>query len=76
MIIIRKPRFMRNSDSVMNLYLDVAKRFLELSILPTITVDERYEILKNAGQCLRKAAKAGGFFSVRSMQAYLESPKN
>lgn len=76
MLIIRKPRCMRNSDSIMHVYLDVAMRFIELSTVPTVTVEERYEILKNASDCLKKASKAGGFFSVRSMQAYLEAPKN
>lgn len=74
MLIIRKPRSMRSSDTVMNFYLDIAKHYTDLANLPIVTVEEKYEILKNATQCLKKAARSGGFFSVRGMQAWLERP--
>lgn len=73
---LRKPKLIRKSDIVMNVYLDAAKHFTELASVSTITVEEKYEVLKEAASCMKKASKTGGFFSIKGLQEYLESPKN
>lgn len=73
---LRKPKAIRKSDIVMNVYLDAARKFTELASMSTATVEEKYEVLKEAASCMKKASKAGGFFSIKGLQEYLEAPKN
>lgn len=61
--IFRKPKFMR-SDEVMATYIKVAYT-ISKELLKTDSVDERYELLKKIGECINKAAKAGGFLNTK-----------
>lgn len=69
-IIIRKPKFMR-SDIAMKGYIDVAASFSKEACRPELTPEQRYEMLRSAGECLNKAAKAGGFRNVRDLDKWL-----
>ena len=71
-IIIRKPKFMRNDVGMKN-YLDVATTITKEANRPELTLDQKVDFLKKAGECLNKAAKAGGFFSVGDMRKWLEN---
>lgn len=64
-IIIRKPKFMR-SDGIMKLYIDVAEAISKEACRPDLTPEQQFELLKKVGECLNKAAKAGGTFSTRN----------
>lgn len=70
-IIIRKPKFMR-SDSVMKTYIDVAATISEEAARPELTPEQQYEFLRKVGECLNKAAKAGGFRNVGDMCKWIE----
>lgn len=70
-IIIRKPKFMR-SDSVMKTYIDVAETISKEACRPELTPEQRYDFLKRVGECLNKAAKAGGFRNVGDMCKWME----
>ena len=70
-IIIRKPKFMR-SDSVMKTYIDVAESISKEAAKPELTPEQQYELLKKLGECLNKAAEAGGFRNVSDMQKWME----
>lgn len=65
-IIIRKPKFMRN-DEVMRSYLIVAATITKEACRPDLSQDARVDSLAMAGGCMKKAAKAGGFMSVKDM---------
>ena len=69
-IIIRKPKFMRN-DVGMKDYLNVAGILSKEANRSELTLDQQVTFLKEAGECLNKAAKAGGFFSVGDMHKWL-----
>ena len=70
-IIIRKPKFMR-SDGIMKLYIDVAEAISKEACRPDLTLEQQFELLKKVGECLNKAAKAGGFRSVGDMCKWIE----
>lgn len=69
-IIIRKPKFMRNDDA-MKTYLSVAATITKEAARPEMTPDQQVSFLKKAGECLNKAAKAGGFRNVGDMHKWL-----
>ena len=69
-IIIRKPKFMR-SDYVMKTYIDVAATITNEATRSEMTPDQQVSLLKKAGECLNKAAKAGGFRNVGDMHKWL-----
>jgi hypothetical protein len=73
-IIIRKPKFMR-SDRVMKTYIDVAETISTEACKPDLTPDQRYDLLRKVGECLNKAAKAGGFRNVSDMQKWMEAQR-
>ena len=68
-MIIRKPKFMRD-DSVMRTLIDVAAVFSTEACRPEITLEQKVYLLMEAGKCLNRAAKAGGFFSAKDMYKY------
>lgn len=70
-IIIRKPKFMR-SDNLMKIYIDVAETISKEACRPELTTEQSYYFLKRAGECLNKAAKAGGFRNVGDMHRWME----
>ena len=73
MIIIRKPKFLRN-DNAMVAYLTVAKS--QAMIAANLKKDaERLYWLEQSGIYIAKAAKAGGFFRVEDMCKYLDQQK-
>ena len=69
-IIIRKPKFMR-SDSVMRTYIDVAETISKEACRPELTPEQRYDFLKKVGECLNKAAEAGGFRNAGDMHKWM-----
>lgn len=69
--IIRKPKFMR-SDDAMKTYIDVAETISKEACRPDLTPEQQYEFLRKVGECLNKAAKAGGFRSVGDMCKWME----
>lgn len=73
MIIIRKPKFMR-SDAGMAAQLKVAEAQAIIS-KNTLKDEDKLYWLGEAGKSITKAAKLGGFFSVRDMCKYLDQQK-
>lgn len=73
MIIIRKPKFMR-SDAGMAARLEVAKAQAIIAENALKDEDKLYWF-GEAGKSITKAAKLGGFFSVRDMCKYLNQQK-
>lgn len=71
MIIIRKPKFMRSLLG-MRAYLHVAESYTHLASI-TNDADRRYEYLCASGELINKAAKAGGFFTVKDMIRWFDS---
>lgn len=74
-IIIRKPKFMRNDD-VMKTYINVAKSIAKCMDETECTSDQKYEMLKEVGECINKAAKAGGFLSTKDFNKWIFSQTN
>ena len=72
-IIIRKPKFMRKSDYVMKTYLNVAAIIMDEACEPDVTSEQKVKLLIKAGDCLNKAAKAGGFLNVTDMHKWIET---
>lgn len=70
-IILRKPKFMRD-DSAMKMYIDVANTISNEMCRPELTSSQRLELLCEIGNCIRNAAKAGGFRNVGDMHKYLK----
>lgn len=68
--IIRKPKFMR-SDEAMKAYLKAADIIYDEAFRPDIDPDQKYELMKKGCECFRKAAKAGGFFSIGDLHRWL-----
>lgn len=73
-IIIRKPSFMR-SDMVMRQYLDIAEAIANIMCESELTSDEQYELSKRLGECINKAAKAGGFLNTKDFIKWMEEQK-
>lgn len=73
MIIIRKPRFLRN-DNAMAAYLIVARSQATIAANSLKDADQLYW-LEQAGISITKAAKFGGFFMVEDMCKYLDQQK-
>lgn len=73
MIIIRKPKFMR-SDAGMAARLEVAKAQAIIAE-NTLKDEDKLYWFGEVGKSITKAAKLGGFFSVRDMCKYLEQQK-
>lgn len=73
MVIIRKPKFMR-SDAGMAAQLEVAKAQAIIA-KNTLKDEDKLYWLGEAGKSITKAAKLGGFFSVRDMCKYLDQQK-
>lgn len=71
-IIFRKPKFMRN-ESVMQTYIDVANAISKTIDDPKLELDQRYVLSKKMGECLNKAAKAGGFFRTKDFINWLDN---
>lgn len=64
-IIIRKPKFMR-SDAAMVAYVRCANACgKSLDTQDNLTLDEKYELARKIGECINKAAKAGGFLRTK-----------
>lgn len=74
-IIIRKPKFMRN-DTMMHIYIDVANVINEQACNPDLTPDQRYYFVRRMGECLNKAAKAGGFLRTKDFIRWMELHKD
>lgn len=73
MIIIRKPKFMR-SDAGMAAWLEVAKAQAIIAE-NTLKDEDKLYWFGEVGKSITKAAKLGGFFSVRDMCKYLDQQK-
>ena len=73
MIIIRKPKFMR-SDAGMATWLEVAKAQAIIAE-NTLKDEDKLYWFGEVGKSITKAAKLGGFFSVRDMCKYLDQQK-
>lgn len=73
--IIRLPKFLRN-DCLMKAWMDMAETISKEAARPEIDPTQRYELLKTAGQCINKAAKAGGFLRTKDFLDWLETHKN
>lgn len=73
MIIIRKPKFMR-SDAGMAAQLEVAKAQAIIAE-NTLKNEDKLYWFGEAGKSITKAAKLGGFFSVRDMCKYFDQQK-
>jgi hypothetical protein len=73
MIIIRKPKFMR-SDAGMAARLEVAKAQAIIAE-NTLKDEDKLYWFGEVGKSITKAAKLGGFFSVRDMCKYLDQQK-
>lgn len=71
--IIRKPKFMR-SDEGMKAYVEVAET-ISKELLKTDSIDEQHWLLNKIGECMNKAAKAGGFFSTKDFITWMNSKK-
>ena len=69
-LVFRKPEFMR-SDIAMREYLNVAEAILK-EVDKTQNIDERYYFMTRAFDCIKKAAKAGGFLSVDDLFKWLK----
>lgn len=72
-IILRKPKFMR-SDACMLAYIETAEAMSNCacSAVNSQDVDVAYEYMNKAGECLNKAAEAGGFFTTLDMLNWIE----
>lgn len=73
-IIIRKPSFMRN-DIAMKAYIEVADVISKEACRPDLSPEQRVEFLRICGECVNKAAEAGGFRNAGDMYKWLESQK-
>lgn len=73
MIIIRKPKFMR-SGAGMAARLEVAKAQAIIAE-NTLKDEDKLYWFGEVGKSITKAAKLGGFFSVRDMCKYLDQQK-
>ena len=73
-IIIRKPKFMRN-DEGMKAYIRVAESISE-EVGKADSIDEQYCLLKQMGECINEAARAGGFFSTEDFIKWMNLQKN
>ena len=69
-IIIRKPKFMRNDDG-MKTYLNVAETISKEACRPELTTEQRFDLLRKVGECMDKAAKAGGFRNINDMGKWM-----
>ena len=69
-IIIRKPKFLRD-DEAMALYISIANEAAKVATMDGITLEHKYEMLRQAGKMINMAAKAGGFFSTRDMSRWI-----
>ena len=69
--IIRKPKFMR-SDIAMKAYIDTADAIGKTLADPSLTQEQQYELLKKIGECINKAAKAGGFLSTEDFIKWMD----
>jgi hypothetical protein len=69
-IIIRKPKFMRN-DGLMLGWMKCAQACTN-TMSKTKNLDEQVKMLKQAGECINNAAKAGGFFSTKDYIKWLK----
>ena len=74
-LIIRKPKFMR-SDAAVKAYIDIAESISKTMCESEMTLDEQYEQFKKLGECLNKAAKAGGFFTTKDFLKWMEMQNN
>ena len=74
-IIIRKPKFMRN-DIGMKTYMDVAETICKEACKPDLNSEQRYDFMKKVGECMNKAAKAGGFLSTKDFLKWMELHNN
>lgn len=72
--IIRKPKFMRN-EGAMATYIVVAETIAMELARPETTPEEEYYYFKRIGECLDKAAKAGGFFRTKDFIKWLDEQK-
>ena len=74
-IIFRKPKIMRN-DFLMAQYISIADSISEASCKSELTVDQKYDMLKKCGECLNKAAIAGGFLSTKDFITWMTLHKD
>ena len=72
---IRKPKFMR-SDRAMKTYIDIASIISETMEKSELSLDEKYELLKDIGECINNAAKAGDFFRTEDFIEWMETNKH
>lgn len=71
MIIIRKPR-KRGWRWCMHTNLELAKEYFKMASLVKGNAFEEVFYAKEGMDRLKTAAKAGGFFSIRDMQLWIE----
>lgn len=69
--IIRKPKFMRN-ETAMQVNLTIVGTISTIMRESDLTLDEQYEMLDIIRDCLKKAAKAGGFLNTRDLLRWLD----
>ena len=55
----------------MKIYIHVANASLSEACRPELTPEQQYKFLKRAGECVNKAAKAGGFRNASDMYKWL-----
>ena len=72
-IIFRKPKFMR-SDLAMKTYMQVAESIARMVLIheSRMTMDETLEYYCKVGECINKAAKAGGFLSTKDFIKWMD----
>lgn len=72
--IIRRPKFMRN-DHRMTVNLTIAETLRTIMRESDMTLEEQYEMCETIRDCMKKAAKAGGFLSVGDLLRWLDEQK-
>lgn len=70
-LILRKPKWMRDDQAMQNC-MDVADSIACYVADAEIDQYERMEKMVKIGRCIKRAAKFGGFFSVRGFLNWLE----
>ena len=71
-LILRKPKWMRN-DQAMRDMITLAYTIIEPLGITYKSVDEEMWIMAKAGECIKQAAKYGGFFTVEAFIKYMKA---
>lgn len=67
-IIFRKPKFMRDDQSMLD-YMSIAT-IAAGEASKSQTKDEQLQFLLQSSECIKQAAKAGGFFRTKDFLEY------